>query len=586
MRRSARILEEDDMTKRAVLYARVSGDDRKYATSGIESQLADCRRYANERGYHVVNEFYETPDKHTSGADWLPELDRVLKMAQGGDFDVMVVREIDRLARNRFKQMSVEIQLESCGARVEYVIGQFEESAEGRLLKGLMSEFAEYEREKIKQRTVRGIVRAVNGGNVMARGNNAPYGYDAVTIDGRSALVINEEEATIIRLIFDLYSNQEASLNSILQYLTDRQITKPGKLGGRKAGSSSSRWAIATVSGILNNETYTGRWHYRKRKRVKTPDGRASLLQQPRENWIEIKVPAIVDEATFQAAQKIRERNKREKGKQHKNFYLLGGMLRCGHCGRFASGLTKKRGDLVYKYYRCGTCQVPKRYASSCDNTHSYHMEVVDRAVWEWVKSIFMSPNVLTTALENYQARQSDAQSPILQMIGSTTARLEETEKEKARLLKAYTSGVLSLEDIATAKVELDQRTADLTQAIARLKGELNPATITKEDVDRIQQDAADLREGVLLADNDPLTQRRILKQLLFTGRLLYTEGKRWVEVDCVLGSDVVSTESMLLWRQEIGNRLLNARGKPGVTPGRGRPTSKEVPGDPCPACR
>jgi site-specific DNA recombinase len=166
-----------------------------------------------------------------------------------------------------------------------------------------------------------------------------------VTSNGRNVLSINEEEATIVRLIFDLYVSQGESLNSIVQYLSNRQIRKPEKKSDRKVNNPTSRWSTGTVSSILNNETYTGCWHYRKRKRVKMSDGRAKLLEQPRDKWIEIKVPAIVDEAIFRAAQQIRERNKREKGKQHKNFYLLGGMLRCGHCGRFASGITKRRGD-------------------------------------------------------------------------------------------------------------------------------------------------------------------------------------------------------------------------------------------------
>lgn len=542
------------MTKRAILYARVSGDDRKYATSGIESQLADCRRYAEDRGYQVIAEMYETPEKVTSGADWLPELDKVLKLAQDGGFEVLVVREIDRLARNRFKQMSVEIQLESCGARVEYVIGQFEESAEGRLLKGLMSEFAEYEREKIKERTMRGIVQSVHGGNVMAQGHNAPYGYQAVTIDGHNVLTINEEEAAIVQLIFDLYVFQEKSLNSIVEYLSDRQIRKPEKKSGRKVKTPTSRWSIGTVSGILNNETYTGSWHYRKRKRMKMPDGTTKLLQQPRENWIEVKVPAIINKDTFRAAQRARKLNKIGKGKQHKHFYLLGGMLRCGHCSRFASGLTKKRGEWVYKYYRCGTCQVPKRYATKCDNNHSYKMESVDLAVWNWVKEKFSSPEAITTAIENYKAKQLEGQSPILQMIESTTARLEETEGEKVRLLKAYTTGVLSLDDIASVKVELDQRSDDLKQAVARLKSELHPATLTQEDIDRILKVAAKLRETVSFADNDPLTQRRVLEQILFTGRLVLIEGEPNVDIECILGCDVVPTEYMPLWRQEIGN--------------------------------
>jgi DNA invertase Pin-like site-specific DNA recombinase len=134
------------MLERAILYARVSGDDSKYTTSGIESQLKDCQKYANEKGYKIVGEFNEDADKKTSGAVWLPELQSVLTLAEQSFFDVFIVREVDRLARNRFKQMSVENKLESLGARVEYAIGRYEDTAEGRLLKGLMSEFAEFER--------------------------------------------------------------------------------------------------------------------------------------------------------------------------------------------------------------------------------------------------------------------------------------------------------------------------------------------------------------------------------------------------------------------------------------------------------
>ena len=57
------------------------GDDRKYATSGVDGQLDDCRKYANEKGYLVVKEFAEDRDKHTSGAIWLPELNKIIKLA-------------------------------------------------------------------------------------------------------------------------------------------------------------------------------------------------------------------------------------------------------------------------------------------------------------------------------------------------------------------------------------------------------------------------------------------------------------------------------------------------------------------------
>jgi site-specific DNA recombinase len=209
------IIKDTTMSKRAVLYARVSGDDRKYATSGIESQLADCQEYAKKQGYKIVGEHYETPDKATSGADWLPEIETILKLAYDGFFDVLVVREIDRLARNRFKQMSIENELEGQGIHVEYVIGQYIDSAEGRLLRSVMSDFAEYEREKTLERTKRGSIRSVMAGNVIVGGSNAPFGYDVIEIDGKRILKINEREATIVRLIFRLYAHEGKTLLGI-----------------------------------------------------------------------------------------------------------------------------------------------------------------------------------------------------------------------------------------------------------------------------------------------------------------------------------------------------------------------------------
>ena len=528
------------MTKRAILYARVSGDDRKYATSGIESQLADCRRYVAERGYEVVNEVYETPDKVTSGADWLPELDRVLKLAQGGAFDVLVVREIDRLARNRFKQMSVEIQLESCGARVEYVIGQFEESAEGRLLKGLMSEFAEYEREKIRQRTARGIVRSVEAGNVKLSGFGAPYGYTIAMKDGRRALIVNEQEAAIVRLVFDMYVNRRLGMFTIAQYLSEHQIPAPKK---------SSAWQESAVGFILANETYTGHWYYGKIKRWNSPDRRATKIKQPRETWIEVSVPSIIGQEEFDTAGQIRNENKRHRGKQKKHFYLLGGMLRCGECGHSVTGRTIG-GEKKYRYYKCGVAHNPKRFSRfslRCNGPH-YCADDIDRVVWEYVKTVYMQPDVLQEALANYRERQSEVKSPVLQMIESTQKALEAAEQGKARLLRGYTSGVLSLDDIATEKLELDKRAVDLARALEELRKELHatPAAIGPEVLDAIEQDAAALREGLLLADNDPQAQRRILEQVDIEGRLFSADGKQWIEVNSVLGGGILTTDSSI----------------------------------------
>ena len=88
------------MSVRAVLYARVSGDDYDDdEKSKLDAQLSECRKYAEKKQYKVLHEFQE--DKFSSGADFdLPQLNRVRQLARDHAFDVLIVREIDRLARD------------------------------------------------------------------------------------------------------------------------------------------------------------------------------------------------------------------------------------------------------------------------------------------------------------------------------------------------------------------------------------------------------------------------------------------------------------------------------------------------------
>jgi len=282
--------------QRAVLYARVSGDDRKYATSGIEGQLNDCRKHAQDNGYNIVAEYFEEPDIQTSGYVWLPELEKILKLAAQNAFDVLVVRELDRLARNRFKQMSVENRLSDLGIEVEYVIGQYDNTPEGRMLKGLMGEFAEYERGKIMERTRRGRRKALEAGKVF--GSQATYGYD---IDARS-FVVNEAEAGVVRLIFELYVIKQLAIPTIADYLDNRNIPKPAKRACHKATTDKEKqrgWSWGTIHNLIENETYIGNLYYGKTTSTKDRNGKRKRIKLPKNQWVKIDVPAIISDELF-----------------------------------------------------------------------------------------------------------------------------------------------------------------------------------------------------------------------------------------------------------------------------------------------
>ena len=96
------------MSERAIIYARVSSDDRGKDGRNLTGQLEMGREYALEHGYTIVAELAED-DRGASGAAIdLPELTKVRDMARASEFDVLVVREIDRLSRNLAKQLIIE----------------------------------------------------------------------------------------------------------------------------------------------------------------------------------------------------------------------------------------------------------------------------------------------------------------------------------------------------------------------------------------------------------------------------------------------------------------------------------------------
>lgn len=125
-------------------------------------------------------------------------------MAHASQFDVLIVRELDRLSRNLAKQLIVEEELKKCDVRVEYVLAEYDDTPEGRLQKHIRGTIAEYEREKIRERMVRGKWNKIKSGNTNT-GNQPPFGYRFN--DERTCFEIDPVEAEIIRFIFEQFLN-------------------------------------------------------------------------------------------------------------------------------------------------------------------------------------------------------------------------------------------------------------------------------------------------------------------------------------------------------------------------------------------
>ena len=140
------------MTKRAVLYARVSGDDTRNDGRNLAGQLDMCREHALKKGWQVVEELAED-DRGASGASSQPAPARSSAAdGQNREIDVIVVREIDRFSRTLAKQLIIEAEMKRHGVSIEYVLGEYPDTPEGNLNKNLKAVIAEYERVKIAER--------------------------------------------------------------------------------------------------------------------------------------------------------------------------------------------------------------------------------------------------------------------------------------------------------------------------------------------------------------------------------------------------------------------------------------------------
>ena len=230
------------MTKRAAIYARVSTDDQR-GNYSIPTQVSACFKHAKAHDYAVVGDRFvdsETGqdcaagdgairafvDDYTSREISRPSLDAALTFAERAGFDVLIVQALDRLARDPYIRQTLEREFNARGARVEYVLGSYEENAEGEVRKDLDATFGKWESAKRVERSNRGKIGKAERGQFVA--GRAPYGY-AIDPDAPGGLRVVNDQAEVVKSIFDLYVNQGYSIRGIRQHLSgEKALTSQG----------------------------------------------------------------------------------------------------------------------------------------------------------------------------------------------------------------------------------------------------------------------------------------------------------------------------------------------------------------------
>ena len=460
------------MNRMAAIYARVSSDRQRQERT-IASQVEALREKAGANGWIVPEEWIFRDDGYTGTVLARPSLERLRDLAAEGQFDTILVYAPDRLSRRYAYQVLLLEEFSRSGVQVEFINGPQDHSPEGELLLQIQGMIAEYDRANIAERTRRGKRHKGKLGrvNVLA---GAPYGYHYVkkTDYSDAYYEIRPDQAEVVRRVFDLYAYQGLSLQAITRMLAEEGIpTDTGK----------PLWGHSTVWRMLCNPAYNGKAAFGKTQCVPTVKltrparlkgqgtiGRVNKRDRPREEWIEIPVPALVDETTFELAQKRLAENKRFSKRRTVTPSLLQGMLSCNNCSYayYRSGSRSKQ--RVIRYYRCSGSDA-RRFENGPVCSHKpVRQDFLDELVWTHVVELLNNPKLIEAEVQRRveAARQTAPDERRREGIRTDLARLRRASE---RLLDAYQDGLLPLDALRSRLAPVRKREHALERELKAL---------------------------------------------------------------------------------------------------------------------
>lgn len=319
----------------AVSYLRVSTKDQ--ASRGglaeglsLPAQRSAIKAKADAVGAVIVAEFADAGESGRSTDR--PQLQEMLRYLREHHIDIVLVHKIDRLARSRADDVTINLAIRQAGARLVSVTENVDETPQGQLVHGIFSAVADFYSQNLAQEVVKGLEQKVRGGGTPSR---APVGYLNVRniVNGVEArqVAVDPDRADHIRWAFETYANDpDITLTRMTDLLADRGLTIRAT-----AKQPERQLQRSHVHRLLTNRYYLG---YTTFRGVEYPGSHE----------------ALVDAETFQRVQDRLNANRGGGNRERKHLHYLSGSLHCGNCGsRLVYSVNTGAQGVAYEYYMC-----------------------------------------------------------------------------------------------------------------------------------------------------------------------------------------------------------------------------------------
>ena len=321
-----------NLTKyRVAAYLRLSKEDGdKDESESIGSQKSIIENKLKELGNEFELIDFYIDDGYTGLNTNRPSFQRMLKDIENGTINTIITKDLSRLSRNSF-EANYYIELYFLERNIRYIsildnVDTFIKNSNNDMIqfKTLINDWY----SKDISRKVKSSVWARKEKGLFLS-SRAPYGYKK-SKENKNQLVVNEEQAKIVKLIFDKYDSGE-SQSSIASFLQNKKVLAPSSYDDNGIFRKSVYKWDSAVGKILKNKIYLGHTEYGKRINLSYKSSKVKYI--PRDEWkiVENTHQSIIDEKLFERVQ--RKLNIRKKTKNKKFGWLLNGLVYCKECG-------------------------------------------------------------------------------------------------------------------------------------------------------------------------------------------------------------------------------------------------------------
>lgn len=474
----------DKPMKLIATYARVSENpDEEEQT--IKNQTMTLKDYAEKNNFQIVKEYKD--DDWSGDILERPDLDRLRIDAKNKNkvWEAVLIYDPDRLARRYSYQELVMDELREAGVEVIFVTVAAPKNSEDKILHGVRGLFAEYERAKIAERFRLGKLRKVKEGHILTTKPLYGYDYTAKQDKVHGFYEINQEESRVVKIIFSWVANDGLTLRKVVRKLQELEI-KP-------RNSKRGVWNTSTLSTMLKHRGYIGEAHYgasyavvpekpqknEKYKKLK----KTSRKLRPKDEWITVPIPAIIEPELFEKAAKQLKKNFDLCQRNRKNEYLLAGKISCS-CGRH------RHGEGYYnkpnKYYRCDDRALNFPLPAKCKEK-GINAQVADQLVWDKMAELMSSPKLLAEQVQRWFENRHEKAKPVLVNTEALKKETKNIDEQIERYNKGYGAGVFTLEQLRGYTDPLREKINQFKTQIASAASEVGQIQLrmpTKQDME------------------------------------------------------------------------------------------------------